>query len=107
MNLETIEQELRTGQVPPPRLAELRDFLAVESSSKMDRQDQLIDLYADYFHANRVLHKSDKATDNAWGMTDLGKEQRRLETYQKRIKLLIGTISSHLRVAELQARNLM
>jgi hypothetical protein len=106
MDIETIERELKTGQVPPPRLAEMRDWLSVEASSKMDRQDQLVDLYADYFHVNRASFKSDKACDNAWDLTDLGREQRRLETYQKRIKLLIATIASHLRVASDAARNL-
>lgn len=106
MNLETIERDLKLGQQPPHVLAEYRDYLAAESSSKMDRQDELIDLYADWFHVNREKHKSDKSCDNEWGRTELGREMRRLKTYQGRIKLLIGTIVSHLRVASDQARNL-
>ena len=45
MNLQQIEEELKTGQVNPQRLAEMRDWLAVESSSKMDRQDELVETF--------------------------------------------------------------
>lgn len=106
-HIEEIESDLKAGQTPPQVLAQHRDWLASESSSKMDRQDELIDRYADWFHANRNKFKSDKAADNEWDRTELGREMRRLETFQKRVKLLIGTIVSHLRVADMQARNLM
>jgi hypothetical protein len=65
MNIAFIEETLRKGQVPPPLLAEMRDWLSVESSSRMDRQDELIDLYADWFHANREKFKSEKPTRSA------------------------------------------
>lgn len=106
MNLDNIEKELAQGQVSPPRLAEMRDWMAAYSSSLMDRQDQLVDLYADWFHLNRPNYKSDKACDNAWDRTEAGKEQRRLETLQKRLKLLIAAVASHVRIASDQARNL-
>lgn len=105
MNIELIEERLKIGQVSPDELAKMKDWLAVESSSLMDRQDQLIDLYADYFHAQREFHKSDKACDNAWNIREEGREQRKLETYQKRIKVLREAISSHLRVAHDQTYN--
>lgn len=107
MNLETIEQELITGQVVPKRLVEFSDWLSATSSSLMDRQLELQLMYAEYFHAQREFHDSDKATDNAWKRNIAGNEQLKLETTQKKIKILLQTIGRHLRVNHAEAYNRM
>jgi len=103
MEIATIEQELKTGQVEPGRLAQMKDWLSAESSSLMDRQDELIDEYNLFFFAHRKDYKSDKGTDNAWAITEKGREQRKLETWQLKAKRLISAINSHLEVANNQA----
>ncbi|HYF04602.1 MAG TPA: hypothetical protein VEA59_00355 [Patescibacteria group bacterium] len=106
MDIQQIEQELKTGQVSPPRLAEMKDYLAAESSTIMDRQLELHMLYAKWFQNHRGLHKSDKSAYLAWCADELGKEELILETRQKKIKVLREAISSHLRVASDAARNM-
>ena len=106
MNLETIEKELKTGQASPHRLAEMKDWLAGESSSMMDRQLELTMLYAKYFNDIRGEYKSDKAVRMAWIGGEWGKEEMELETRQRKIKVLREAISSHIRVASDEARNL-
>lgn len=106
MNIKIIEEELKTGQVNPPRLAEMKDYLAVVSSEFMDRQLQLQLEYADWFSTNRDNYKSDKAARLGWQAIHQGREELTLETRQKRIKVLREAISSHLRVASDSARNM-
>lgn len=106
MDIKIIEEELKTGQVSPPRLAEMRDWLAGSCSSMMDRQLELQVLYADYFNFFRSDNKSDKSTSLKWEVKAEGKEQLQLETTQKKIKVLLQAISSHLRVHENMARNI-
>lgn len=105
MNLETIESEMRTGQVPPQRLAEMKDWLAAESSSLMDRQLELQLRYADFYEVHKP-ETTDKGVLQKWRRTAQGMEELTLETRQKKIKNLREAISSHLRVADNQARNL-
>ena len=105
MNLEIIETELRTGQVPPPRLAEMKDWLASESSTLMDRQLELQIAYANFYEICKP-NNTDKGVLQAWRRTGQGLEDLKLDTAQKKIKVLREAISSHLRVAESQARNL-
>lgn len=106
MNIEQIQQDLKTGQLSPPQLAEYKDWLSAESASDMDRQLELQLLFTDFFTAKRAEYKSDKAVQMAWQATPEGREQLLLETKQKKMKVLIQTISSHLRVAHDQALNL-
>jgi hypothetical protein len=106
MTIETIQKDLAGGQVPPPTLAEYRDFLAATQTALMDRLMELQFLYTKFFNSNRFVHKSDTAVKMAWRGTPEGEEEIKLETKFKQIKLLIGAISSHLRVAENVARNL-
>lgn len=106
MNLEIVESNLKDGQVPPHKLAIMKDWLAGYSSSLMDRQLALQLNYATYFKLNREKVKSDKALKMEWLNTESGKEESELEVIQKKIKLLREAISSHLRVADNQARNL-
>jgi hypothetical protein len=105
MEIKTIAEELKIGQVEPGRLAEMSDWLAGTSSSLMDRQLELQVLYAEYFDVQREFHDSDKATDNAWKRNKAGLEQLQLETTQKKIKVLLQTIGRHLKVAHDQAYN--
>lgn len=106
MNLEIITKELSVGQVAPERLAQMKDYLAAFSASLMDRQLELQLEFAGWFQTNRERFKSDKAAQLEWETSDRGVEQLTLETRQKKIKVLREAISSHLRVASDQARNL-
>ncbi len=106
MTLEEIEQEIEGGQVAPPRLAEINDYLAAQASSKADRQLWIQKEYAKYYQHTRELVKSDKAVEMNWRNNILGLEEMDLETYQRRIKSLKGAIRDHLRVHENMARNL-
>ena len=106
MNIDEITQELKTGQVNPPRLAEMKDWLAGESSTIMDRQLELQQDYARFYSLKREGVKSDKAVKMLWQALPDGIEEMILETRQKKIKVLREAISSHLRVAEGVARNM-
>lgn len=106
MDIIAIEKELKLGQVAPHKLAEMKDWLAGYSSSLMDKQLELQLNYAQYFEVVRETVKSDKAVKMEWLRTNEGKQEAELETIQKKIKLLREAISSHLRVADNQARNL-
>lgn len=106
MDILAIEKELKLGQVAPQKLAEMKDYLASYSSSLMDRQLELQIHYSDYFKAIRPNVKSDKAVKMEWLTTNNGREELEIETIQRKIKLLREAISSHLRVADNQARNL-
>lgn len=106
MNIETIESELSTGQIPPQRLAEMKDWLSAQSSRLMDRQLELQMYYAYFYNSVRTDHKSDKSVLMAWRAKDEGKEEMKLEVTQKKIKTLREAVSSHLRVHSDQARNM-
>lgn len=103
--LQDIEKELATGQIPPHRLAEFKDWLAAESSTLMDRQLELQLRYADFYEVHKP-DKTDKGVLQSWLRTAQGMEGLTLETRQKKIKVLREAISSHLRVASDQAHNL-
>lgn len=109
MNFETklneIQEALKVGQVTPGELAAMKDFLAGYSSSLMERQLQLQLQYASFFRLIREHKGSDKAVLMDWRNGDMGKEELTLEVTQKRIKTLMGAISSHLRVAHDEAYN--
>lgn len=106
MNLQDIQEVLKTGQNSPAWLASVKDWLAGESSTLMDEQLKLQTQYAGYFAAFRDTVKSDKAIHMRWRHTDEGKREMELETLQRKIKVLREAISSHLRVLSDQARNL-
>lgn len=106
MDIKTIEEDLKTGQVPPPKLAEYRDWLSGTSSSMMDRQLELQIKYAENYKRIRELVDSDKAALMFWQDSQEGKEEMCLDTMQKKIKVLLQAISSHLRVHENMARNI-
>jgi hypothetical protein len=106
MTIQEIEEILKIGQCPPTWLAEAKDWLASESSTLMDRQLELQIKFAEYFKEMREKFQSDNAVRMTWVTEPLGIEQISLETQQRKIKVLREAISSHLRVASDQARNL-
>lgn len=105
MDISIIEQELKTGQVAPERLAQMSDYLAGTSSSLMDEELHIQNTYAEFFKIHRETVKSDKALLMLFRTTGIGKRQMEVETTQKKIKVLSQTIGRHLKVAHDQAYN--
>jgi len=106
MTIKEIQEQLKVGQVSPPQLAEMKDYLASISSEFLDRQLELHKEYADYFSINRSSHKSDNGCKLAFNRTDSGKLQLELDNTQRKIKVLREAISSHIRVYSDAARNM-
>lgn len=106
MNIDQIQKELKTGQVAPHTLAQYKDFLAASASEILDEQLSLQLGYSQYFMENRDKYKSDNALRQSWSLKEEGKRELTLHTMQKRIKSLVGAISSHLRLSSEEARNI-
>lgn len=105
MNLNTIQDLLKNPQATPRQLAEAKDWLAGEASYLLEKELGLNLQYAVFFNAERPNYQSDKQVQKLWETTPLGIDHLTVQNTQKRIKLLISAISSHLKVLNDESYN--
>lgn len=106
MDIPSIEERLKLGQVTPGEIAYMKDYLSGVSSQYMDRELQLKMMFADFFVLKKPELGSDKHVQMAWNATEHGKEELVLKNKQAKIKVLLSALGSHLKVFSDQARNM-
>lgn len=107
MNLQSIEQLLQNPQATPRELSNAKDWLSAQGSYLLEQELNSTLQATQFFNDHRGNYQSDKACTSAWQGTEAGIHQLKIINQQKRIKLLISAISSHLRVLNNEAFNRM
>lgn len=105
--LEKAEKEIVESGFSPARAADLKIRLAAEYSYYMGRLEDILARRPLIWMELRKSQKSDKATDRAWEATQDGIDELVCRSRLKRIEKLISSLSTYVRVAENEARNLM
>lgn len=103
--IEEIEQKMRSGVIPPHLLATYKAKLAGEYSFYAGQLEDIQVRKPKSWLLLRQNHKSDKATDRAYELTEDGINEIGYEWKLKRIGKLIQALNSLLQVAEGQAKN--
>lgn len=104
--LTTIAQDLQAGNLSPHTLAEYKVKLAGWYSFYSQQLEDIMARRPVVWNALRKDLKSDKSADRAYEGTEDGIDLMRLTMLLKRIDKMTSSISSLLRLKELEARNM-
>lgn len=108
-NITKIQEEMRSGELSsrnPHGCAGAKALLAGEYSFWAGMLENIIVLRATEWPRMRLNHKSDKQCDIEWQGTENGKNEAGIEMKLKRITTMMSGLSSLIRMAELEARNI-
>lgn len=94
------------GGMSPNDIASARVTLSAEHSRLDEKLVEILSRRPAIWNSMRMSQKSDTATNNIWAGTADGLEEMKIRHRQKSIILMIGALSSMLRVKEAEAKNL-
>ena len=106
MTIEEIQKEMELGQLIPPRMAELRTILSGKYARARDVWDDL-ETSRFVFINSKDDDMSEAARDREWNGTEEGKEWRHWKSQMRKIDRMLNALSSQIRVAEGEMRNLI
>lgn len=89
----------------PHQLAEDRIVMSAEFGRLSDELGGLLEKQAKFFVANRSVHKSDKACERAWEITEEGIRTMKVKLRLKALEKDMSSISKMLEVLSGESRN--
>jgi len=104
--LTKIAQDLQAGNLSPHILAEYKVKIAGWYSFYSEKAENIMARRPVVWNELREAVKSDKSADRAYEGTEDGIELMRLTMLLKRLDKMTSSISSLLRLKELEARNI-
>jgi outer membrane protease len=109
LSLEHIEKELLEAgdTVIPGRLANYRLYLSAIHSLRAGEMQRILAAKPGIWNLMRQGQNSDKATEREWQATEMGLRELQLKWEIKRISVISSAIATKLRVAEIEARNIV
>jgi len=108
-NIVTIQEQLRDGTLSarnPHGCAEAKALLSGEYSFWAGMLEEIVVYKATEWPRLRLNHKSDKQCDIEWSGTPQGKNEAGIEIKLKRIQNMQSALSSLLRMAEMEMKNI-
>jgi hypothetical protein len=106
MTITDILRDLQDPETSPGRLSAINMFLAADYTYKTAELQTTLGMKATKWPALREAHGSDKQADKAWDATLEGRLESDLRLQLKSYEKLMSAIKAHLRVREMEARNL-
>lgn len=106
MDIITHAESRITQKISPHEAAELRMNLSGAYSRLCGEMEEILTRKSKTWLAMRAKHKSDKATDTAWGGTADGLQEELIRLRMKRVDKLMSSLSTFIKVAEGEAKNL-
>src|SRR3954452_13143437 len=107
LTIEHIETELVADVVVPRRLADYKTYLSAVYSMRGGDMAQIEKRKAFEWPRIRQNAGSVSEADRMWDASDDGQRQIDLKWELRRVEKLISAINSRLRVAEMEARNIV
>lgn len=106
MNLESIQDRMKAGNLTPHEAAELRARLSGEYSFVAGQLEQILARKPAWWNAHREHFKSDTACERSWEGTEDGINEVGLRLRMKRIDALRSGLKTLIEIAQGEARNL-
>ena len=106
MTITEILRDLQDPNTSPGRLSAINMFLAADYARKSEEFGNILGKKATAWPALRAAHESDKQADKAWDAILEGRLETSLRLELKSYEKLMSAIKAHLRVREMEARNL-
>ena len=107
MNPKQIQERLVQGGVSPRECAEFKVVLSGWYSTWAGELETILALKPQVWMEMRKEAKSDKATDMLWDASEMGLKERKLRFDMKRAEKMVSALSSLLRIAENEARQII
>lgn len=104
--LESIQERLTLGSVTSQEASNMRVILSGTYAQLSTKLEAILAQRPKVWLEMRKLCKSDKATDRQWEGSEMGLEEMSLHMKLKRIEKMMSSLSSLLRVAENEAKNI-
>ena len=105
LSVSEIQETMLTGGLSPHSMAEYRVILSAHHSRLDELLITILSRKPTIWNTLRPNLKSDTAANRAYEATEDGLEEMKLRHQMKNITLMIGALSSMLRVKESEAKN--
>ncbi|MDD5068886.1 MAG: hypothetical protein PHN89_04820 [Candidatus Pacebacteria bacterium] len=103
--IEQIETQIAEGLQSPQKAADLRVMLSAKYSRECGKLEEILKKKPLIWLEMRTTCKSVTETERMWEGSEMGTDEMIIKLRQKRIQVLISSLSSFLRMKENEAKN--
>lgn len=107
MTLANILSKLKDSSTSPGELSEIQLHLSADYAAKALELQEVLTLKAEIWQVLRESRSSDKQADKKWDSMPEGIAEMGLRLQLRSLEKLMSSIKAHLRIKEVESRNLM